>query len=83
VFKTELPAPGKPRLRIRGYSEGTDDYSNAQQGAQSLGLACAKLVRNLSVHSSDEPHEEEALEELAMLSRFARLVDGSDVVTSP
>ncbi len=83
VFKTDSPAPGRPRLRIRGYSEGTDDFSNAQQGAQNLGLACAKLVRNLSVHSSDEPDEQEALEELAMLSRFARLVDGSDVVTDP
>ncbi len=65
-----------PRLVLPDYVEGTKDWTNAHQGAQNLGLACSKLVRNLRTHSAtEEAAEDVLLEELAMLSRFARLVD--------
>ena len=82
AFKTDPPAPGQPRFRVEGFSEGTEDYRNVQQGAQHLGLACAKLVRNLSAHTVEDHDEDEALEELAMLSRFARLVNRSRIETA-
>ena len=82
TFKTDAPKVGQPRLRISGYEESTEDFQNAQQGAQNLGLACGKLVRNLSAHTVTEHPENEALEELAMLSRFARLVTSSNGVTN-
>jgi hypothetical protein len=82
AFKTDPPKPGQPRLRIPGYTDPSDDFQNAQQGAQNLGLACAKLVRNLSAHTVVEHDENEALEELAMLSRFSRLVTSSRLETA-
>ncbi len=74
AFKLEDPLPGQPRLRLPGYDRETarDDWTNAHQGAQFLGLACVKAVRNLTTHTVNEPPEEEALEALAMLSQFSR-----------
>jgi uncharacterized protein Ymh len=82
AFDTTDPTPESPRLRIRGLDPGSEDYRNSQKGAQNLGLACAKLVRNVSSHTVEMHDEREAFEELAMLSRFARLVTDSDVVTA-
>jgi hypothetical protein len=66
-----------PLLTIPGYTKGTPDWTNAYQGAKFLGLSCAKLVRNLGTHNVTAGADENVLlEELAMLSRFARLVDG-------
>lgn len=67
-----------PFLNILGFETPGHDRTNAYQGARDLGLACAKLVRNLATHNGATPRDEnELLEELAMLSRFARLVDSS------
>jgi len=67
-----------PFLEIPGFSAPGQDRTNAYQGAQYLGLACAKLVRNLGTHNVTMAGDEDALlEELAMLSRFARIVDSS------
>ena len=82
AFKSEAPTEATPRLRLPGFIEGTQDWTNAHEGAQHLGLACTKLVRNLGTHSVDEPEDQEALEELAMLSRFAHLCDDAAVVTA-
>jgi hypothetical protein len=69
-----------PLLTISGFAAGTKDWTNVYQGAKFLGLACIKLVRNLATHrGSASPTEDVLLEELAMLSRFARLVDESTV----
>ena len=82
AFKTAPPRPGEPRLRLPGYQEGTQDWSNAHQGAQNLGLACAKAVRNLVVHTTEPAEETEALEALAALSLFARWADAAAVVSA-
>jgi hypothetical protein len=37
-------------------------------------MACQELVRNLTSHRADPKDEDIALEELAMLSAFARLL---------
>jgi len=67
-----------PFLNVPGFSTPGQGRTNAYEGAQHLGLACAKLVRNLGIHNVTVPGEEDALlEELAMLSRFARIVDSS------
>ena len=58
--------------------------TNTYQGAMHLGLACAKLVRNLGTHNVASPGDEAVLlEELAMLSRFARLVDSATLAGNP
>ena len=63
------------QLTIPGWLD-EDDLTNAYQGAQYLGLSCYKLVRNLRTHNqADEVDEAVLLEELAMLSRFARLIE--------
>ena len=69
-----------PFLNIPGFEDPGHDRTNAYQGAQNLGLACAKLVRNLTTHNGTAARDEkELIEELAMLSRFARIVDSSTV----
>ena len=73
-----------PRLKLDGIAPG-NDWANAYQGAMHLGFSCAKLVRNLGTHHVTAPADEDILlEELAMLSRFARLVDSAtlDAVAS-
>jgi hypothetical protein len=68
-----------PQLLIPGFVKGNQNWTNAYQGARNLGLACAKMVRNLGTHNVTNPGPQEvALEELAMLSRFARLIDSSN-----
>ena len=74
---------GSPFLEIPGFEEAGQDRTNAYQGTQHLGLACAKLVRNLATHNVTVKRDEnEILEELAMLSRFARIVVASRSRTS-
>jgi hypothetical protein len=62
-------------LKIPAYPTPGDDQDNAYQAARRLGLACARLLK-LSTRGADIVREEVVqLEELAMLSRFARLID--------
>jgi len=81
AFSLDPPQPGKPRLRIPGYAENTPAWNDAHDGAKFLGLACVAGVRNLSTHTTNQPEEVVALEELAMLSRFARSVEDSNLET--
>jgi len=83
AFSDKSPAPNSPRFHLPGFTEGTADWSNAHEGAKFLGMACQKYVRNLSTHSPGEIDEDEALEQLAMLSLFARLVNSATVVKNP
>lgn len=73
-------------LVIPGLEPGTDDERNTYQGAQHLGLACAKLVRNIRTHEGavqSSPEDQSVLlEELAILSRFARLVQDATLAAS-
>ena len=65
------PRSKDEKLNIPAYPDPGEDRRNAYQGAQNLGLACAKLVRNLSTHGGTTERDGTVLlEELAMLSRF-------------
>lgn len=74
AFSTDPPQPGKARLRLPGYQEGTESWTNAHEGAKLIGMGCVKAIRNLSTHDVDQPSEQEALEGLATLSMLARWV---------
>jgi hypothetical protein len=69
-----------PVLKIPGFTQGTQNRTNVYQGSKHLGLACAKLVRNIGTHTVASGGDPDVLiEELAMLSRFARIVEASTV----
>lgn len=79
AFGSDEPRAGSPRLRLPGFTKGTQDWTSAHDGAKFLGMACQKLVRNLTSHGAGELEEQAALEQLAMVSQFARLVDSAQV----
>jgi len=81
TFSESAPAPGKPRLRVQGDST-TETVQSRQRGALQLGLACVSLIRNPASHEDTELDDQIALEQLATLSVFARVVDECRVVTS-
>lgn len=69
----------KGNVAFDGYKKGTRNSKSAQQGVRGLGEAAFALVRNLSVHSRAELGWVEAVELLAVLSAYARLVDRATV----
>ena len=79
AFGQNEPEPGKPRLRVPGVL--TDEsVRSRQRGVLQLGLACTWAIRNPATHDDEEWEEQLALERLAALSVFARLVDECEVV---
>jgi hypothetical protein len=81
VFSESAPVAGKPRLRIPG-DPSEETVQSRQRGALQLGLACTSLIRNPASHEDEEWDEQVALEQLAVLSVFARLVDECQVITA-
>jgi Protein of unknown function (Hypoth_ymh) len=79
AFSADPPKAGRPRLRFNRYERDTQDWTNAHEGARHLGVGCMMRIRNLTTHSLDQPQEGEALEQLAALSVFARLLDDADL----
>lgn len=81
AFSTDAPGPGKPRLRLPG---DPDDESrkNRERGALHLGVGAGWVIRNPATHDEEDWDEQTALERLATLSVFARLVDECVVVTA-
>ena len=57
---------------------GSQDWTNAHQGAMFFGKGCAKGIRNVTAHGS-RPDERLAPEALASLSLLARWIDEADV----
>jgi hypothetical protein len=80
AFQTSAPSPGKPRLRLDDYPDGTPNWTSQHEGAQFFGMGCAQLIRNLATHTGSQPDEQDALEQLAALSALARLIDRAKVV---
>ena len=80
-FSLSPPASGRPRLRFAGYVEDSESFTSKHEGALSFGRGCMQAIRNIATHQSDEPEEQEALEQLAALSVLARWIDDADVVT--
>ncbi|RDI25444.1 TIGR02391 family protein [Lentzea flaviverrucosa] len=78
VLSDRAPEPGKPRLRLPG--DPTDEsIQSRQRGALQLGQGCIWVIRNPASHEDEEWDEQIALERLATLSVFARLVDECNV----
>jgi hypothetical protein len=81
AFSADPPQPGKPRLRIPGYVEGSESWKNVHEGARFIGMGCVQAVRNLATHELDHD-EQRALEQLACLSVLARWVAEADLKTA-
>ena len=81
AFSPDSPAAGRPRLRLTDYPDGSPSWTSQNEGARYLGMGCAQLIRNLATHVGTQPDEQIALEQLATMSLFARLIDRATVVT--
>ena len=79
AFSEKDPVPGSPRLRFLAFEENTEDWRNAHEGARFLGMGCQKYIRNLTSHDTTELDVGVAMEEIAALSFFARLVTSAAV----
>jgi hypothetical protein len=77
------PSPGSPRLRFPDLVEGTQDWTNAHEGAMYLGFACAQALRNIATHGTEEIDEDVALESLAALSLLSRWIEAAEVESAP
>jgi hypothetical protein len=78
-FSTDVPKPGKARLR-RMNDDGSNTFKSVQRGAMALAEGIFAGIRNPLSHKADqELTEQEALEYLAALSVVARWVDDSEV----
>ena len=82
AFNTDVPKPGAPRLRLPNVDQVKQPkrWTSAHEGAQYLGMACAQGIRNPRAHGTEDIDEQEALEQLAVLSVLARWVDASGAV---
>lgn len=83
AFSSKPPEPSAPRLRFTQYAEGSDEWKSAHTGALSFGQGCMMAIRNLATHTHREPDQQQALEQLAALSVFARMIDEAEVVRAP
>ena len=75
------PERGIPVLRFTTVTEGTDDWTNAHEGAFFYATGCLKRIRNMLAHHAHvDLAPGYALEMLGSLSLLARWVDSADVV---
>jgi hypothetical protein len=81
AFSSDLPTAAMPRLRLPGFTPGTDNFNSVQEGTKFLCMAVFQRVRNLAVHDVAEPPEDAALEAMAMISLLARSVDEATLET--
>jgi hypothetical protein len=80
ALSNNAPAPGAPRLRIPGDPKDPGVKSR-QRGALLLGQGAYAAFRNAAAHGVSDLPEQEALEQLATFSAFARLIDQCHVIT--
>ncbi|MFJ9666620.1 TIGR02391 family protein [Streptomyces sp. NPDC101219] len=80
ALSANAPEPGKPRLRMPG-DPRDPDVKSRQRGALLLGQGAYSAFRNPAAHGVSDLPEQEALEQLATFSGFARLVDQCHVIT--
>jgi hypothetical protein len=78
AFSTDPPTAGNARLRLADYPDSSANWISQHDGAKFFGMGCAQLIRNLVTHGA-KPDEQTALEQLAALSLFARLIDRAKV----
>jgi uncharacterized protein (TIGR02391 family) len=75
AFTLNAPAVSKPRLRFTWLTVGSEAYTSAHEGAMEIGAGCMQLIRNTAAHRPTKLSETVALEHLACLSLFSRLID--------
>lgn len=81
AFSTKPPTEDWPRLRIPGIEPTSSTWTSAHEGAGHLIRAAFQYVRNLASHlGAPTPSDAECLEQLAILSTLARLVDSCEVL---
>ncbi|WP_419554647.1 TIGR02391 family protein [Candidatus Poriferisodalis sp.] len=79
AFSLDEASEDSPRLRITFVdAEDSETWRSAHLGAMSLGTAVTSGIRNLSGHHAVDLSEQEALEQLAVVSVLARWVDASE-----
>ena len=81
VFSDDPPGQGRPRIRVPSRTS-EESTRSLQQGMRALGEACFAIARNQSSHGTADISEREALEQLAMLSLFARILNTCTVITN-
>jgi hypothetical protein len=82
AFSLDPPQVGKPRLRFHEVVKGSENYTSKHVGAGQLGQGISKVIRNLASHMTIELDAAVALEQLACVSFWARLIDESVVDAS-
>lgn len=83
VFSLAPPDVQWVRLRFSDMEEGSATWRSAHDGAAFLVRGVFCYVRNLASHAGGpDPSEHEALEQLALLSLVARMVERAEVVTA-
>lgn len=81
-FSLDESAPGRPRLRFRGYTRTAETWRSRQQGAMDFGAGCFEGIRNPVAHEHGlDLSEQVALEQLAAFSLLARWIDECAVET--
>jgi uncharacterized protein (TIGR02391 family) len=82
AFSDKAPTVGARRLRFPSI-EGDQTRASVTVGVMNFGVGCFKAIRNPIGHLPDDRHDmtkQEALEQLAAWSLFARWIDRADVV---
>jgi hypothetical protein len=78
AFSDKPPEPGKPRLRWKG--EPSDlNAKNMNAGLRQFAPGVQMTIRNPATHVAEDLEEQDALEQLAVLSVLMRFLDGCDL----
>ena len=81
AFSTTDPTAEWPRFRIQGISSTSQTWTSAHEGAAALTRGAFAYVRNLASHPGGPNADDvESLEQMAVLSTVARIIDRCDVV---
>jgi hypothetical protein len=79
VFRSDPPAPGKPRLRWPG-NQSDRDVKSMTDGLRQFAPGVQMTIRNTAAHGLDELDEHGAVQRLAVLSLLAGWVEECDLV---
>lgn len=85
AFSDKPPMAGARRLRFPDI-EGEQTRASVTVGVMNFGIGCFRAIRNPLGHLPDDQHditEQEALEQLAAWSLFARWITQATVATTP
>jgi hypothetical protein len=82
AFSDKEPQPGRPRLRWPG-DPADRAVSSMNAGLRQFAPGVQMTIRNTAAHGMDEPGEQVALEQLAVLSLLARWVDDCELAEAP